>query len=96
MPSSAITFRSRVSCGSYQGTVFLPEVCFSWKQQLIRKYGKEFVEIKTVGESFEEAQSAADQFVKEGGKKIIHPCDNIQNIIGNGTIVRARVYLSGS
>ncbi|CAD8163275.1 unnamed protein product [Paramecium octaurelia] len=69
-----------------KGTVFLPEVCFQWKIEIIQKYGKDYVEIRSVGESFDEAEAAAQEYIKQHDRLMIHPCDNVKAIIGNATI----------
>ncbi|CAD8073500.1 unnamed protein product [Paramecium primaurelia] len=69
-----------------KGTVFLPEVCFQWKIEIIQKYGKDYVEIRSVGESFDEAEAAAQEYIKQYDRIMIHPCDNVKAIIGNATI----------
>lgn len=43
--------------------------------------------MKTAGENFDECEVAARQYLKETGKLLIHPSDNMKAIHGCGTIV---------
>ncbi|CAD8194095.1 unnamed protein product [Paramecium octaurelia] len=69
-----------------KGMIFVPEVCYGWKIDLIQKNGKQFVEVKTAGENFDECEEAAKKYIKENDKILIHPSDNIKAIHGCGTI----------
>ncbi|CAK67922.1 unnamed protein product (macronuclear) [Paramecium tetraurelia] len=42
-----------------KGTIFVPDVCYGWKLDLIQKT------IKTAGEQFDECEEAAQKYIKE-------------------------------
>lgn len=65
----------------------MPEVCYQWKIELIHRYGKQYVEVKAIGESIIDTSRAAEKCCQETGKTFIHPSNSQPALIGNGTIV---------
>ena len=41
------------------GTIFVPEVCFPWKVDLINKFGKNWIKLVFVGENYDAAELGA-------------------------------------
>lgn len=70
----------------------MPEVCFNWKIDLCKKFGKEYVEVISVGMNFKEAHDAATRISREKGYTYIHPFDDEKVIEGNATIVFIHIY----
>jgi threonine dehydratase len=72
---------------SVKGTIYIPEVCFQWKVELIRKYGKQWVEIVFLGDNYEMAEQGALKHRTDYGSTIIHSYDDLDVVAGNGAIV---------
>ena len=64
----------------------MPEVCNKAKLENMKRFGKEFVEIKTQGNNFEEAAHEAILYAKENKMMFLHPFDDIDLMIGNATM----------
>ncbi len=64
-------------------TIFMPLGVALPKLQATRNYG---ADVRLVGDSFEETQAAARQFVAESGAVFIAPFDNLAIIEGQGTV----------
>ena len=69
-----------------KGTIFMPKVTPLQKIQRTKGFGKSYVEIKLVGDAFDDAQKEAIEFSKTNKLSFIHPFDDIQTITGQGTI----------
>lgn len=69
------------------GTIYLPEVCFAWKVDLIRMYGKGWVDLVFIGDCYETAEMGALKYQKETNCLIIHSYDDVDVVSGNGAIV---------
>lgn len=72
-------------------TVFMPRSTPLLKQNAVRSHGGEFVEIKLVGDSFEEASAAADAFAEETKATVLSPFDDLHVIAGQSTVARELV-----
>jgi threonine dehydratase len=68
-----------------KGTIFVPVVCYGWKVDLIQKRGKEYVTIKSVGDNFDECETAALKYAEETKTFLVHPA-SIHTVVGNGTM----------
>ena len=69
-----------------RGTIFMPVVTPNQKIEKVRDFGKELVEVRLVGDTFDEASAAAMAFSAAAGCSYIHPFDDAAVIAGQGTI----------
>ncbi|MFK7820584.1 MAG: pyridoxal-phosphate dependent enzyme [Planctomycetaceae bacterium] len=67
-------------------TVFMPRSTPELKQRAVRQHGGHFVEIRLVGDSFEQASTAAHQFASETNATILSPFDDFHVIAGQSTV----------
>lgn len=68
------------------GVVFMPQNTPKQKIKQTRMFGKEFIEIILIGDTFDECATAAIQYAKEKDMIFIPPFDNPQIIEGQATI----------
>lgn len=78
------------SCNQLQikGTIYIPATTPRQKRNRIRDIGKEWVEIREVGLTFDECSSAAISYAVEVGAVYVHPFDDPRTIAGQGTVVK--------
>ncbi|GIW63542.1 MAG: L-threonine dehydratase [Patescibacteria group bacterium] len=69
-----------------KGYVFMPVSTPRQKVDRVAYFGKEFVEIKLVGGSYDETQAEALAFCQKNKLKFVHPFDDEEIIAGQGTI----------
>jgi len=69
-----------------KGVVFMPVITPRQKVSQTRMFGEEFVEIRLVGDTFDDCAAAAKQYTKEHDLTFIPPFDDIRVIEGQGTI----------
>ena len=69
-----------------KGVVFMPVITPKQKVKQTKMFGKDAVEIKLVGDSFEECATAAIEFCKENKQTFIPPYDNYKVIEGQATV----------
>jgi len=69
-----------------KATIFMPVSTPMVKQDAVRMFGGEFVEIQLVGDSFDESSVAANAFAAETGGTLIPPYDDLLVIAGQSTI----------
>ncbi len=76
------------SCNYFHvhGVVFMPKNTPQQKIDATRQLGNGFVEIRLVGDTFDEANVAARNYVAETGASYIHPFDDGDTIAGQGTV----------
>lgn len=67
-------------------TIFMPRTTPLVKQDAVRDFGGEHVEIRLFGDSFDEALTEAKRFAEQSGGAIIPPYDDLQVIAGQSTI----------
>lgn len=68
------------------GTIFMPKTTPKQKVDKVTHFGKEFVQIKLIGDSFDDASAEARKHQKETNKVYIHPFDDEKIIEGQGTV----------
>ncbi|WP_372745430.1 threonine ammonia-lyase IlvA [Lutibacter sp.] len=68
------------------GIIFMPVTTPQQKIGQVKMFGGEFVEIKLVGDSFDDSQKAANEFCKAEKSTFVHPFDDLDVIAGQGTI----------
>lgn len=62
----------------------MPEKTPLIKVNSVRNFGKEFVDIVLIGNTFDEALANARVFQQKSGAVFVHAFDNIDVIIGQG------------
>ena len=67
-------------------TIFMPRSTPHLKQDSVRNFGGEFVQIRLFGDSYEESAAEAKRFAAETGGAVIPPYDDVQVIAGQSTI----------
>ncbi|MEG3310032.1 threonine ammonia-lyase IlvA [Streptococcus sp. SS-4456] len=67
-------------------TIFMPITTPQQKIGQVRFFGGDFVDIRLVGDTFDEAAQAAQEFTKESGKTFIDPFDDANVQAGQGTV----------
>ena len=68
------------------GTIFMPAVTPNQKIEMVRHFGGDLIDIRLVGDTFDEASSAAQEFSVREGCFYIHPFDDAMVIAGQGTV----------
>ncbi|HAA11467.1 MAG TPA: threonine dehydratase [Cytophagales bacterium] len=68
------------------GTIFMPTPTPKQKVEQVAMFGQGKVEIRLVGDTFDDAQKAAEKFQQEHGSAFIHPFDDPKVIEGQATV----------
>ena len=68
------------------GVIFMPNVTPKQKIKKVKSFGKSFVTIKLVGDTFDEANAVAVQFAHENQKTFIPPFNDERIIEGQATV----------
>ena len=68
------------------GIVFMPVVTPRQKINQTKMFGGDFVELKFIGDTYDECASAAQQYAVEKGMTYVHPFDDYKIIEGQGTV----------
>jgi threonine dehydratase len=76
------------SCNALKikGTIFMPVVTPNQKIQKVKKFGGEYITIKLIGNTFDEANTAAQEYTHRHNAIYVHPFDDIYTIAGQGTV----------
>jgi len=69
-----------------KGVIFMPVITPNQKIERVKHFGDGYVEIKLVGNDFEEASIASKKYCREKKAVYIHPFDDPYIIAGQGTI----------
>ncbi len=69
-----------------KGTVFMPVPTPSQKVQQVRKYGKEYVDIRLAGDTFDDAYHEARAFCEAQQASFVHPFDDPEVIEGQASV----------
>ncbi len=69
-----------------KATIFMPRSTPLLKQESVRNFGGQYVEIRLHGDSFDEASAEATKFAAASGGALIPPYDDLQVIAGQSTI----------
>jgi threonine dehydratase len=77
-----------LSCAKLKihGTIFMPKTTPMQKVDKVKQFGAEYVELKLVGDTFDDANAEAKKFEQENKKVFIHPFDDEKIIEGQGTV----------
>lgn len=71
---------------SLKATIFMPRSTPLVKQDAVRELGGPWVDIRLVGDSFDQSAEQAKQFVQQSGGMLIPPYDDLHVIAGQSTI----------
>ncbi len=76
------------SCNKLQvkGTVFMPVTTPKQKVSKVKMFGKEWVDVVLVGDTFDDSYEAALKFQEESNSTFVHPFDAEKVIEGQGTV----------
>ncbi|MGE0077455.1 MAG: threonine ammonia-lyase [Bacteroidales bacterium] len=69
-----------------KGTIFMPEPTPKQKINKVKQFGREFIDIKIVGDAFDDCLKAAVHFCELSKAKFIHPFDDTKVIEGQATV----------
>jgi threonine dehydratase len=69
-----------------KGSVFMPNITPTQKIDRVKQFGGEFVEIRLVGDSYDDASVAAREFCLQNDGIFVHPFDDPLTIAGQATI----------
>jgi len=69
-----------------KGVIFMPKTTPMQKIDKTKKFGGKWVEVKLVGDSFDEACVHAMKYCSDQGSRFIHPFDDIETIKGQATV----------
>lgn len=69
-----------------KGTVFMPTPTPNQKVEQVKMFGEDYIEIRLVGDTFDDANDAAMQECKQQQKTFIHPFNDEKVIEGQSTI----------
>ena len=69
-----------------QGVVFMPVITPNQKISQTKMFGENFIEIKLLGDTFDDCAIAAKKYTEENGMTFIPPFDDYKIIEGQGTV----------
>ncbi len=69
-----------------KGTIFMPVPTPNQKIEQVNLFGGDFVTVKLIGDTFDDAQKAAKEFEQKNNLTFVHPFDDEKVIEGQGTI----------
>jgi threonine dehydratase len=69
-----------------KGVVFMPVITPNQKINQTKMFGEDFIEVKLVGDTFDDCAFAAKKYTEENGMTFIPPFDDIRIIEGQGTV----------
>jgi threonine dehydratase len=67
-----------------KGVVFMPII--TPKQKISQMFGEDYIEVKLIGDTFDDCAVAAKQYTEENGMTFIPPFDDYRIIEGQGTV----------
>jgi len=69
-----------------KGVVFMPVITPNQKNHQTKMFGEEFIEIKLIGDTYDDCAKAAKDFTAENKMTFVHPFDDYKIIEGQGTV----------
>jgi threonine dehydratase len=69
-----------------KGKIYMPKTTPKQKIKQVQLFGKEFVEIVLVGDTFDDAYAKAFEYSTENNRPFIPPFDDLKVIAGQGTV----------
>jgi threonine dehydratase len=76
------------SCNLLQikGKIYMPKTTPKQKVKQVQLFGKSFVEIVLIGDTFDDAYASATEDAEKSNRIFIHPFDDLKVIAGQGTV----------
>jgi len=71
-----------------QGVIFMPTPTPMQKINQVKMFGKNNIEIRLIGDTFDDAKKAAIEYCKLEKKEFIHPFDDLKIIEGQSTVAK--------
>lgn len=71
-----------------KGVIFMPVTTPNQKVKKVKMFGKSFVEVILIGDTFDDSQAAAEKYQKEHGSTFVHPFDDEKVMEGQGTVAK--------
>ncbi len=68
------------------GVIYMPNTTPSQKIKKVKQFGKEFVEVVLIGDTFDDAYHEAINFAEKNERSFIHPFEDPKTIEGQGTV----------
>jgi len=68
------------------GTIFMPTTTPNQKVKQVKLFGKDFIEVVLVGDTYDDAYQAADEYVQTHASTFVHPFDDVLVMEGQGTV----------
>lgn len=69
-----------------KGVIFMPFTTPQQKIKQVKMFGKSFIEIQLVGDTYDESFHAAKDYCNQKNKVFVHPFNDIDIIAGQGTV----------
>ena len=69
-----------------KGVVFMPVITPQQKIQQTKMFGEDFIEVKLIGDTFDECSVAAQQYTQQHGMTFIPPFEDLRIIEGQATV----------
>jgi threonine dehydratase len=69
-----------------KGTIFMPRITPTQKIERVEDFGGDLVEIRLMGDSYDEANHAAQEYCAQAQGIFVHPFDDMLTIAGQGTV----------
>ncbi len=69
-----------------KGTIFMPTTTPNQKVKQVKLFGKEFIEVVLVGDTYDDAYDAAHAYVQTHDCTFVHPFDDVLVMEGQGTV----------
>ena len=69
-----------------KGVVFMPVITPNQKIKQTKMFGEDFIEVKLVGDTFDDCAVAAKKYTEENGMSFIPPFDDYKIVEGQGTV----------
>lgn len=71
-----------------KGTIYMPAVSPNQKIDRVRKFGGKYIDIVLVGDTFDEAFAASQEYAKKHKAVYVHPFNDPMTIAGQGTVAK--------
>lgn len=71
---------------SVHGIIFMPTTTPNQKVKQVRMFGKEFVTVELIGDTYDDAYNAAMDYVASHDSTFVHPFDDVLVMEGQGTV----------
>ncbi|GAF20170.1 LOW QUALITY PROTEIN: threonine dehydratase biosynthetic [Bacillus sp. JCM 19046] len=70
-----------------KGVIFMPSTTPKQKVAQVKFFGREFVEVRLIGDTFDDSYADAVRYCEEHGMAFIHPFNQDKIIAGQGTVL---------